>query len=369
MAFQPHLRTKIARMEEAINFPPSLRAHQGYQGKNLPLVPFSDLRGAITSLAEQGRKVAIVTGFYIPAGDPPATETDGPPGALILAEGLKLMGMSVTLVSDHYSVKALKEGLSVLGMTEEDLPVLCFPMEDADENSLSRWSNEAKDSPVSLRFAREFWEGPSGKDLSHLIYIERVGPNHTLESFLSQASSNGDRAGIYEAVLPPPLRNRCLNARLMDITRFTAKTHLLLDAARELGVSVESIGVGDRGNEIGSGRVPWEALLGNEATRREAGFLCRITTDFFVSCGISNWGGYALLAGVALALGRTDILHKVTPEQEWRVLDHLVHHGPAIDGITCRQEHSVDGIEFGEYMKVIEHVKEIALEETPRSPA
>jgi hypothetical protein len=65
---------------------------------------------------------------------------------------------------------------------------------------------------------------------------------------------------------------------------------------------------------------------------------------------------------VALAMGRLDILEKVTPEQEGAVLEYLIHHGPAIDGITCKQDHSVDGIEFKDYMKVIERVKEIAFE-------
>lgn len=68
------------------------------------------------------------------------------------------------------------------------------------------------------------------------------------------------------------------------------------------------------------------------------------------------------MAGVALATGRLDILEKVTPEQEGMVLDYLVRHGPAIDGITRRQSHSVDGIEFDDYIKVIERIKEIAFE-------
>ncbi len=59
---------------------------------------------------------------------------------------------------------------------------------------------------------------------------------------------------------------------------------------------------------------------------------------------------------------RLDTLDKVTPEQERRVLDYLIHHGPAVDGITRRQDHSVDGIEFDPYMKVIERIKEISLE-------
>jgi hypothetical protein len=87
-----------------------------------------------------------------------------------------------------------------------------------------------------------------------------------------------------------------------------------------------------------------------------------VETDYFISSGISNWGGYALMAGVALAKNDLAILQKVTPEQEGMVLDYLIHHGPAVDGITCRQDHSVDGIEFNDYMKVIERLKEIAFE-------
>jgi hypothetical protein len=68
------------------------------------------------------------------------------------------------------------------------------------------------------------------------------------------------------------------------------------------------------------------------------------------------------MAGVALATGKIDLLEKITPEQEGKVLDYLIHHGPAIDGITFKQDHSVDGIEFKDYMKVIERIKEIAFE-------
>jgi hypothetical protein len=68
------------------------------------------------------------------------------------------------------------------------------------------------------------------------------------------------------------------------------------------------------------------------------------------------------LAGVALAMGRLEILEKVTPEQEGMVLAYIVHHGPAIDGITFKQDHSVDGVEFNDYMRVIERIKEIAFE-------
>ena len=353
MALPKTIRDKLFLMEEVINFPTSLLNHRNYHWENLSMVPYSDLTGAVSSLVENGRKVMIVTGFYIPAGEPPATETDGPPGALILAEGLKYLGMEVSLLSDEYTLPTLKAGLKILNLSEKEVPLICFPLERSDMDHAS---------PLSLRFIEELLNGPLGLDLSHLIYIERVGPNHTLESFLAQDRKGNPPVKEFESVLTPSIRNRCFNSRLEDITRFTARTHLLLEFKKRWNLSVETIGIGDRGNEIGSGRIPWEVFWEHAITHREPVFCCRMETDYFISSGISNWGGYALMAGMALARDKLDILQKVTPEQEGKVLDYLVHHGPAIDGITCKQDHSVDGIEFKDYMKVIERVIEIAFE-------
>ena len=355
------IREKIFLLEEVINFPTSLLSHKNYHWENLSMVPYSDLEGAVCSLVEKGKKVTIITGFYVPGGDPPATETDGPPGALILAEGLKYLGMEVSLLTDEYTLSALKSGLKALNLSEKEIPIICFPLEHSDQDHMSRMINEEDESSMSIRFAHDFFNSLWGQGLTHLIYIERVGPNHTLESFLAQEHQGKPPLKEFETILPPPIRNRCFSSRLEDITRFAAKTHFLLELAERLNLPIKSIGIGDRGNEIGTGRIPWEVFKQNSSTNREAVFCCRVKTDHLVSCGISNWGGYALLAGVALAMGRLDILEKVTPEQEGTVLDYLIRHGPAIDGITCKQDHSVDGIEFDDYMRIIERIKEIAL--------
>jgi hypothetical protein len=272
------------------------------------------------------------------------------------------MGMEVSLLSDEYTLPTLKAGLNILHLSEKEIPLISFPIEHSDQNHTRRMNNEEIESPLSLRFTEDFFNGPLGTDLTHLIYVERVGPNHTLDSFLAQERQSKPPLGDFEVILPPRMRNRCFSSRLEDITRFTGKTHFLLEIQKRLGLPIESIGIGDRGNEIGAGKIPWEIFRDQSANDREAIFCCRMKTNYFISCGISNWGGYALLAGVALAMGKLDILEKITPEQEKKVLDHLIHHGPAIDGITCKQEHSVDGIEFNDYMKVIERVKEIAFE-------
>jgi hypothetical protein len=349
-------------MEEVINFPTSLLFHKNYHWENLPMVHYSNLLGAVRSLMERGRKVVIVTGFYVPAGNPPATETDGPPGALTLAEGLKFLGMEVSLLSDEYTLSTLKAGLNILNLSEKDIPLILFPLEHSDRGHLTRTINEEIESPLSIRFVQEFMNGPLGRDLTHLIFIERVGPNHTIESFLAQERLGKPPLKDFESILPPLLRNRCFSSRLEDITRFTAKTHFLLEFGKKSNPPVVSIGIGDRGNEIGSGKIPWEVFKEHAVTNREAVFCCRLKTDYFISCGISNWGGYALMAGVALAKGRLDVLEKISPEQEGIVLDYLIHHGPSIDGITLKQDYSVDGIEFNDYMKLIERLKEIAFE-------
>jgi hypothetical protein len=362
MPLSEAVREKIFLIEEVINFPTSLLSHKNYHWENLPMVPYSNLTGAVSSLVEKGQRVVMVTGFYVPVGDPPATETDGLPGALILAEGLKYLGMEVSLLSDEYTLSALKAGLKVLNLSEKEVPIICFPLEHSDKDHTTRMMNEENESSISIRFARDFYNSLFAQGLTHLIYIERVGPNHTLDSFMAQERQLKPPLKKFETILPSPIRNRCFSSRLEDITRFTAKTHFLVELAERLNLPIESIGIGDRGNEIGAGRIPWEVFKQTSSTDREAVFCSRVKTDYLISCGISNWGGYALLAGVALAMGRLDILEKVTPEKEGMVLDYLVRYGPAIDGITCRQDRSVDGIEFDDYIRVIERIKEIAFE-------
>jgi hypothetical protein len=149
MALPKTIRDKLFLMEEVINFPTSLLSHKNYHWENLPMVPYSDLTGAVVSLVEKGRKVTIVTGFYVPVGKPPATETDGPPGALILAEGLKYMGMEVSLLSDEYTLPTLKTGLNILHLSEKEIPLISFPIEHSDQNHISRMNNEEIESPLS----------------------------------------------------------------------------------------------------------------------------------------------------------------------------------------------------------------------------
>ncbi|OGP68224.1 MAG: hypothetical protein A2170_14565 [Deltaproteobacteria bacterium RBG_13_53_10] len=106
MPLPEYIHDKALRIERVINFP-KIPSPGRQPWENLPMSPYSDLPGAVASIVEKGRKVAIITGFYVPGGEPPATETDGPPGALILGEGLKSLGMEVVLITDQYTLPTL----------------------------------------------------------------------------------------------------------------------------------------------------------------------------------------------------------------------------------------------------------------------
>ena len=70
MPLSETIRQKILLIEEVINFPTSLLSHRNYHWENLSMVPYSDLTGAVSSLVQKGKKVVIITGFYVPVGDP-----------------------------------------------------------------------------------------------------------------------------------------------------------------------------------------------------------------------------------------------------------------------------------------------------------
>src|SRR3712207_5148495 len=68
----------------------------------------NDFHAACRSLADTPDAVlGVVTGFFIPHGQPPAAETDGPLGAVFLARALLPLGIRVVLVSDASCVPAL----------------------------------------------------------------------------------------------------------------------------------------------------------------------------------------------------------------------------------------------------------------------
>jgi hypothetical protein len=185
----------------------------------------------------------------------------------------------------------------------------------------------------------------------HLIALERVGPTHTPATFV-QAGFGAEMLADYCENVPPEYRGRCLTMRARDISALTRPAHLLFEAPGR----PETIGIGDGGNEIGMGRIAWDVIRRNIPSG--ALTACRVATDRLIVCGVSNWGAYALTAGVRHLLG-AGIESFCDVGRERELLGVMVEAGPLVDGVLGIPSVSVDGLAFGKYAKVLERMREL----------
>lgn len=272
-----------------------------------------DFANACRSIAKTPQPaVAIVTGFFIPHAQPPCGETDGPLGALFLARAWQPLGIKVALITDDYCRRALEIGLQACGLFDS-VPV--NPLPDSRINVVLRpWPWQSFSTP-------------------HLLALERVGPGRD---------------------------GRCRNMHGRDVTEEMASADWLFEYASRLTPRLTTIGIGDGGNEIGMGALPWETLRAALRGDRAGRIICRIATDHLILSGVSNWGAYGLACAVAALRGRGDLLSGWNGPGQRRLIEHLVREAGAVDGITGRREATVDGISIEVYTSIVDEIVDIA---------
>ncbi len=289
--------------------------------RNLINAYSDDFCGACHSLADHAAPgLAVITGFFIPTATPPAGETDGPLGALFLARALAPLGVPVVLVTDDFCVRCLEAGLKECGLRQQ-VPVVTLPtpvqakaMSDAD---YWRYFDERKGIPA----------------VTHLLAIERVGPSHVIDA------------------VPPEHRDRCHTMRGRDISDVMSPAHKLFEPPSPLGRAVLTIGIGDGGNEIGMGKIPWDIIDRNIPN---GGLVaCRVPTDHLIVAGVSNWGAYALAAGVALLRGNALDACLFDSAREREILEVMVEKGNIVDGVLGKPSATVDGLTWEQYAGVL----------------
>jgi hypothetical protein len=342
------IEQKLARIRDAVQVDPCKR---GLTPELFGAFP-EDFANACRSLAEHPQpRLGVVTGFYIPSAA--LGETDGPLGAVYLARTLPNLGIQVHLASDPFCRRALASGLDKCGHIC-DVAVLDLPGEPG-------------------RNVGNFW--PFGEP-THLLAIERVGPSHTFSSIRAQYSSHtqiGLAAAMAERFrleVPEADRDRCHTMRGIDITEQMLDAASLFDRSNGADSKIQNpksriqnppppvtIGIGDGGNEIGMGKVPWDVIR-RHIPRGEL-IACRVATDHLLVAGVSNWGAYALSAGVALLRGFAPPEEWFDLERERSILETMVEQGPLVDGVTGRTTASVDGLEFMEYAAPLSRIAAI----------
>ena len=137
------------------------------------------------------------------------------------------------------------------------------------------------------------------------------------------------------------------NMRGEDISQWTAP----LDSFASLGA--RSIGIGDGGNEVGMGN--FNSQLRDLMPGYEE-CLCVVKTDVCLPVDVSNWGAYALAAAMSAVYG--EWLGQ-SLEEEASMLGALAASG-AVDGITKRNEASVDGFGLERQLEVVSLLKAMA---------
>ncbi|MEM1392246.1 MAG: DUF4392 domain-containing protein [Cyanobacteria bacterium P01_D01_bin.116] len=274
------------------------------------------LLGAAGSIAEHPHpNVAIITGFFMPNGNPPRPETDGSIGCALLAASLVEVGISVRIVTDSLCEAAVKTAVIEAGISQ-NIPFDIVAVGELTEN---------QNSVASLL---EFWN-TLASPISHIISIERAGP--------------GENDIVH-------------NMRGEDITTYTAPLHLLFESEK-----IISVGIGDGGNELGMGNIPREVIAKN--IRHGEEIACRIKCNYLIVCGVSNWGAYGIL--LALSLLRPDwkaaIFKKLNPETEFHILETLINKNLVIDGIRGIPSLSVDNLSWEFHAEVLKSAIEIVV--------
>lgn len=229
----------------------------------------------ILNRTKTGDTVLIITGFIVPPWLRP--EHDGPVGAVTLSRALNL-GLDATpvIAAERQLIDRLPPLAQACGFDVEGYEIAkAYPRRIAleelplDENSARDWARRVLDRTAP----------------SVIITIEKASPNEK---------------GVYHSGVG------------YDVTPIEGKVQYVMEEARSRGIY--TIGIGDGGNEVGMGCIK-DTVKTILPTGSRCGCPCGagthsdISTDLLLVAMVSNWGAYAIEALLAIALGKTEVMH------------------------------------------------------------
>lgn len=280
--------TALAQIEKAIFVDPS--------GRGIHNCFVSGSVGAAARLLNEASSVLLATGFYIPRVG--AGENDGPLGTAALARALLGAGKRVVVVTDAENVALVNAALEGYGATAAAVAVQPHERESADAFGAKLAAEHAPNVGVA---------------------IERPG----------RAAD-----GTYR------------NMRGDRICSSTAPVDALFLPGGVPGMYA-TVGVGDGGNEIGMGAPNIRTAVLVDVPDGAA-LATVVPADVTIATGVSNWGGAALAAAMALAVRDPEL---AAPH----ALDDAAMRGVlaagGVDGVLGEGVMSVDGLAWDEHHK------------------
>lgn len=254
---------------------------------------------AILQAVEPYDTVLILTG----AGESPwfpAGETDGPPGAVALAHALSLgVDLRPVIATEDRITDTVSGAAHAVGLADVSFEVL--QCRDSALSVVSYPTGRADADATAERFLERY-------DPSVILAVEKMGPN---ASGVIRQEVEMEQTAWVEPI----------------ITKAASR-------------DIPTIGIGDRGNEIGFGKIADDVADIYSNADRFSNIACRVPTDHLVVSGVSNWGAYGVSAMLALLTETPDALH--TPDQESDLLRAQSMAG-SMDAITHRPVPTVDG--------------------------
>ncbi|KAK7904471.1 hypothetical protein WMY93_017078 [Mugilogobius chulae] len=239
---------KIRQLEKVIGADP------GGRGISAIFVPDELLLSCLA--LSHSSSVLITTGFPTHYMHNPPDETDGPPGAVAMANMLLSLGKRVTMVTDRRGLQMnrdiIDEAVSS-GVLSAPVPLVTY--EDNGPDS-------------ALNFLCHHGD-VSKPRYDHLVAIERTG-----------RAADGNY----------------YNMRAINIKHLVDPIDDLFVAAKDIP-GIITTGIGDGGNELGMGKLK-EKVKGYMP--KGDMIACDVPADFAITCGVSNWGGYAVACGLYL---------------------------------------------------------------------
>jgi hypothetical protein len=266
--------------------------------------------------------VIVLSGFPCCVNESPPSETDGPPGTFAIARAVASLGHKVVVVTESCNEVVFGAALKDLVLPKDcgSVSMEIFPsaFSDLDEN---RFVDLAESCHL-------------------LIACERAGPG---------------KDGI------------CYTMRGIDMNEkgLIGPLHRLVKDSNS-----PFIAIGDGGNELGMGKVI-DQIVNNPKISNGDKIGCVVPADFLIAASVSNWGGYALAAAIALAVLQdkageaADPSHWIgrclpTESEEVALLNRCVAVG-CRDGVSGKVEATVDGMPLETSMKCLGDIREAAM--------